>query len=771
MTPNVLVLDADAVALLNSTLNPTEEWFSKFATYDQQGRVQSGISDGVAVVASNFASSASRLLVVNLGEDNFFHRFTDQHKSEILRRIFLAASSSFTKSVNIPRSWASYNLGSRYSFHALPLTAKRAYEDADARIEIDRHPFGNANVYVYNCSRGKSDLEVSVPDKAAYERGRLAFTKFLNNRGTFSSTSSLAAGAIQLSEESFFYQENKMGFSEWYRSKFTARQQEFVDSPDDAPIRLRGAAGTGKTISLAVKLLMTAKKRLAEGKLTRFLFLTHSASTSEAIKSLLWSLDREGVLDSLNTTPGYGFKAITLLELAMEGVGNDLEADGVLPLATDALEGRRLQLELIESEVASYAKSKDWILMRGLVSDHFRDLISGDWTRPEFRRLAWEIMNEFACVLDAEGVQSKVDARKRYLNGPRQAWMMPLNNESDRKVVLDLYDRFNQQIQEMRAISVDQVMTDFLNYLDSFRWNAVRKNRGFDLIFVDELHLFNRQERMVLHGLTRSQEQTPGLFMAYDAKQAPSDTFMPNEERESSSAFWGRLKVGGIQKVELDQVFRYTPQIAAFIASLDQSFPAFELGDEWGEYSVKSNISPAEVPSITLVKDEADMYAKVVERARAIKRRGGQKFMMAVLCCNPDSFDTFSRAGIYRKLFISIASRDEAGASKVDAFRFLLSTPEYVAGLQFDCVMLLDVNKAEIPAGAYSSSARRKFISTVYLGASRAKHHLEIYSTQSQGGPSQILDGAIERGTLQRVDWPDLPNISDIAQVPSPRDV
>ena len=242
---------------------------------------------------------------------------------------------------------------------------------------------------------------------------------------------------------------------------------------------------------------------------------------------------------------------------------------------------------------------------------------------------------------------------------------------------------------------------------------------------------------------------------------------MPNEARESSSAFWGRLNVGSIQKVELDQVFRYTPQIAGFVSSLDQAFPALDLGDEWGGYELASQAAAAEVPTLTLLKNETELYGKVLERARSIKRKGGQRFTLAVLCCNPDRFDTFRNAGTHKKDFVAISSRDEAGATKVDAFRFVLSTPEYVAGLQFDCVLLLDVNKSEVPAGPFTAGTRRKFVSTVYLGASRARRHLELYSQEDEGGIPDLFDTGVERGAVRLVDWTDLPESSEVVDLAS----
>ena len=110
-------------------------------------------------------------------------------------------------------------------------------------------------------------------------------------------------------------------------------------------------------------------------------------------------------------------------------------------------------------------------------------------------------MNEFACVLDAEGVRSSAQKRKRYLTSERQNWMMPLCSAEERPVLLALYDDFREELKSMNAISVDQLIADFIGFLDSNRWDVLRAGKGFDAIFVDELHLFNREERMVFQSL------------------------------------------------------------------------------------------------------------------------------------------------------------------------------------------------------------------------------------------------------------------------------
>lgn len=762
MTIRLLVIEVSAISLLQTTTDVADEWFESFGVGDDQGRIWSGQFGEVAVIGTEKSEENSRLLIVRLGDPSFFSRYSGAQRREILRRMLVATQSMIGHSVDIPYSWRPFRVGSRISFNSVPFSSARATGHRSDRVEVDNNPFGKRHIYVYNCSEGWNDIATSLPDRVSFDLALQRYISAIATRARGEMSPPPAAGAITLTDDSFYYSENTIGFEEWVSSRLTAKQSEFVGSPEGRPVRLRGAAGTGKTLALAVKVLASMKGCIDSSQGKRILFLTHSASTCVATESLIDSLDRSGIKNRFLATPGAEFSVSTLLDLAMGAIGQDLQSSGILPISTDALEGRRLQLELIESIVINYRRSGDWQLMRQLCSEGFTEFLNSANSGSSIRRVCWELMNEFACVLDADGVQQKPELRKRYVAAARMAWMLPLNSDADRRVVLALYDKFNAIVAEMNAISVDQLIADYLNYLDSFRWNAVREKRAFDLVFVDELHLFNRQERMAFHGLARKLA-SPSLYLAYDPKQSPSDTFMPTEDRESSSSFWSRLGVGGIEKVELDKVFRYSPEIARFIQSLDQTFPALDLGDDWGPFDLSSAARSAHRPSVTVLKDEQATYKSVMGRAHAIKRRGGEKYSVAVLCCNPDTFATFRDAGEHKAWFRAISSRDEAASARPDAFRFLLSTPDYVAGLQFDCVLLLDMNRSEVPDVAYSAGLRRRFISTVYLGASRAMGHLELYAHQISGGRVAILDSSIEAGTLVATDFDELPTAAEVA--------
>lgn len=184
------------------------------------------------------------------------------------------------------------------------------------------------------------------------------------------------------------------------------------------------------------------------------------------------------------------------------------DLDDLSPVSLDGHEGRAYQADVL-NDIIDVESKTNWVTFRSACSKPFVAYMESLGNSPERKFFIWELLNEFACVLDAEGVRSGTDRREKYLNEKRKSWMMPLQSREEREVVLRLYDGFRKSLRDDKAIGTDQMIADFLNYLDSYRWEATRKKEGFDAVFVDELHLFNRQERMLFRHLLRDPEKPP----------------------------------------------------------------------------------------------------------------------------------------------------------------------------------------------------------------------------------------------------------------------
>jgi len=463
------------------------------------------------------------------------------------------------------------------------------------------------------------------------------------------------------------------------------------------------------------------------------------------------SLDQTGLISG--GVDGASIELRTLYDLAHQYLKFDL-AD-LRPLSIDGREGRKLQYELISSLLQEMSSSPIVAAQFDKITDGFRSRIA-ESKNNENSVFVLELMNEFASVLDADGVRSGTEKGEKYAKSliHRPSWLIGLETEAERRFVLELHKRYRSMLSGMNTLSVDQMIADFNSFLDSNRWDNMRSRFGFDALFVDELHLFTSIERQTLHKLIKSSEDSagrpkrPAIFMAYDLKQSPNDAFASIDG--GGVLFSSSTGLQGSDLVKLEKVFRYTPEIAEFLSDLDASFPAIDIPGDWDAYSGKAQLENGQLPKLSVFPGEIELFRSVFDDAKKMARtlpEGGRR--VAVLCPDGDVFDRYVSIveGQYKGSVFTISDREASSELRHAGKRFIFSMPEYVAGLQFEAVFLINVDVASAPMDS-SLGFRRRFISNVYLGASRAEKILNISACTERGGYSDVLEMAISRQSL-----------------------
>lgn|GEM_PF-857777 len=691
-------------------------------------------------VLSRTFQPTDTLMTVSLAPDGPLTSLAPSAREEALGRLMRCTTMLVTgRTRSIPDSWRAWHQKNRLSFQADRRVRSGEGGKTDAgRIVVELSQESGQRVFAFELDRTSTqDLSLYSPDQSIH-RSALEGVLSALQRPEAMEVAGLG-NEVSLDVTLPVKIHGQMTADEWFTRRLTAAQRRFVEHPMTSGVRLVGPAGTGKTIALVVKCLRDLEHNQGSQP-KRFLFLTHAAKTASDVESLILSMEPELAIEYL-ASDRPKLVVTTLWSLANKQMRYDL--DGLTPVSLDGHEGREFQADILNDVIGEFL-SGDWIAYRSACSRPFVDYIEAPPDSKVRRFFLWELLNEFACVLDAEGVKSQSELQHQYLSEKRKSWMMVLTSKEERQVVLDLYDRFRGSLRSMRAIGGDQMVTDFLNHLDSFRWEATRGEEGYDAVFVDELHLFNRQERMVFRHLLRSAVGNPAVFMAYDAKQSPRDTFLNLPSADAKQLdFWRDAKLGRVEKIELVDVFRYTPQIARTLSCIDEAFPGQELDDDWPQYSGISKTDDGPVPTLCTLESTVATYTIVFNRAKALQRSLGRAGRVAVLCVSNDLFGRYLKFSELRDSFYAITSRDEASAINANARRFLFSMPEYVAGMQFDTVLLIDVNQGEVPQGPYAAAALRKFAAQVYLGASRAERQLEIYSSKEHGGAAALITTAV----------------------------
>ena len=278
---NALVLDQHAIHALASALLETA-WFSDFLLPPGAKGLRKVTVDGSIYILSDRANENSRLLVMRVQSGLTAQVPSPRH---LLDRTLHLALTVFEKTVSIPVSWRSFHQGSRTSVYAQPES-----KAAKQRLHIYRSPRGSSHIYAHTVTAEVEDFSKVDPHPQFFD---IAIAKYLDALvATPPAVINSQSFGIVLTEPLGLSLIGSGTLQEWYERKLTREQRHFVDRDNGAPIRLKGPAGTGKTLSMAVKCLRDLYRSEESGKDTRVAFTTHSAALAhDVLPGMFFGLD------------------------------------------------------------------------------------------------------------------------------------------------------------------------------------------------------------------------------------------------------------------------------------------------------------------------------------------------------------------------------------------------------------------------------------------------------------------------------------------------
>lgn len=730
----IVIVDSALSALDSALIDGS--WLENFAIPENSQGIRKVELNDVVYILTADADETSGFVVVDI--DVLASR---TGAIEMLNRIARVGLRQFDRNIALPVAWQPFHEGSLLSIYAAPNR-----KPGGARLHFDRSPRGDENsVFAYALTADPKNFDNVSIDYSVYDFAKDGLIDAL--------LQDVEEGPKTVGEYGILLPmpgEMEIGLSgtldEWYEHKLNKEQLTFVDRDYSAPVRLRGVAGTGKTQAMAVKCLRDLYID-AEGENRKsFAFVTHSSALAhDVLRRMFNALDPSGKWATLETVEGKPKLWIgTLYELAHELL--NYEKKGLTPLSPDGLEGRELQAMLIREAILETRQHPRFVLT---LRDQCETLLPIFADEGVSDALVEEIGGEFACILDAEKIRKGTTEANRYLTNARESWQMELKSKADRQLLLELHQSYREALRNQKFLSLDQMISDFERYLVFDEWEQLRDSVGFDAIFVDEYHYFNRIEAMVFHNLFAMRARSDGkwpLLMAYDLKQSTSDNAL-----NIGGQRFRNPGVGESQQIDLEKVYRSTPEIVGMLAGLDASFPALDLEGEFGEYSGVSELESGPVPELWEFETDIKMIDGVLEEAKRIANSidgGGRQ--VAILCMNEERFKTYMTAGRVKDKVVTVVSRDDMRELRYAKKRCVLSMPEYVAGLQFHSVFLVNFDEADWSVEGMGIGARRRYISRAYLGASRASTQLVIATSNERGGVSKVLEGPLENGNINK---------------------
>jgi hypothetical protein len=705
---------------LRKFASDTAKYLRPAALDGSQGLVRVS-SDQTMAIVDGTATLSSRRVIFGPGT---LSNAAEWELKGLLQRVHRVAELHSV--ANVPREWGAYRWGNRGAFYVWGGSGRRAYVEIgpEQSQDVFVRLVSEATIRVQDIKCDSRPYFVAVRDFVAAIEAGLAVIRRSPTSSSDSLDRALSLGSLraELDEASTY--------SEWL-PVITDSQRDFLERPIERSIKLRGAAGTGKTLAMKLKAIREIYAAQDADRSIRLLFATHGWAAAYDIQDSVDKLDeRKSASGCLDIAP--------LLSIALQHTGYSTNS---LVLDNDSHDGKLKAFKTIHEALAD-AIRLNWPALGPGASPQIQRRVHAAVARsPGADTFVVELMDEFASVLGAHGIVRGPDAESKYLNLPRAAWMLPLGSKNDKTFVYRVYQKFLEALARQKSLSWDQVINDCVATLSGFGWNLERLTDGYDAIFVDEMHLFSLQERMLINHLSNQPDSYPRVVMALDPRQSASVLFGVESASQPSLS-------QDVDDVCLRNVYRFGESILALVRHLQEQFPTQELGKDWVlEQSAAGGKKAGDIPRLYWDASAKQSFTNAVARAREISRSR----RVALLCLHASELDALIQecesAGFS---VVPVKGRSDQNELRYAKRTPVVSAAEYVAGLQFDAVVVCGVPQ-EVAAGTVSPYLDRLLLTMLYLAVTRARDMVDLHFPVESTTMQKLLRLAVDGGIVKVV--------------------
>jgi hypothetical protein len=538
------------------------------------------------------------------------------------------------------------------------------------------------------------------------------------------------------------------GYERWV-GLLTDNQRAFVLGELKAPHRIEGPAGTGKTMALILKVIAALHRAEEAGTEYSALFVTHSEATRRTVQQVIEANDTWKFLQRDPQKDLQRLKLTTLQQLCAELLNRRISESEFLD--RDAMESKQLQV-LYVLEALDATMLEEYPTYKKLLSDGFDHLLATTdrWT------LAEMLQHEISVV-----IKGRADEQLEYYRKlPPLKYGLPTEGPSDRGFVWSIYRRYQQQLQASAQFDTDDIVLTTIGQLDTPVWRRRRGKEGYDGIFIDETHLFNINELSLFHHLSRSTEAHP-IAYSVDRSQAIGDRGWTDDLFDEALSPDPASRQNAA-RTHVQSIFRCSPDIVNLAFSVTSSGATLFTNFDDPMKLASSMLTGEEErkcrpPQLIICGNDSEMVEHAFARADQLaKEMNTRRSSVALVAFSNELLKTaqaFSESHnkpvevLKQRGDIEVIHRAERSG------RFVLSTPEYIGGLEFDAVILIGVDDGRVPPMKTLESADSANFLTysshnrLYVAITRARYAIEILATKERG-PSPLLKSAISSGLL-----------------------
>ena len=475
--------------------------------------------------------------------------------------------------------------GPQYEFSKLAAAAAKQAESLDAMVNTAR-----------KLSEPGRSSEVLGPTE--FQELRECLRGYFGDLSTTKEYAQVSVATSRQTSVRSVHITSGWAYEQWLaaESPLSATQRSLLSS--DAiyrhPVRILGPGGSGKT--LLMQLLAMRFLREQTDKMRRLLYLVHNTKMADIVRARFAVLDG-GINgdDALNSQ-------IDILTLSEYGQ-RELGLEDAQIISSDAHQAKQFQLNTVrESLRRVMAENGDEVEKSTL----FRGARSNEIIEDVFSRL---LMSEISTAIKGHGLSSD---RKRYVESDRPlSRLHSVLSGPERDLVFSCFEDYHSTMFDSYGVlDSDDLALSLLGRLRAPMWDLKRKVMGYDRVFIDEVQLFNENERRLFPFLTKANRPFVPIVLALDEAQ--------NIYGQSSSGI-ASLGIENVVSENLSSIHRSSRAIVRLAFFVIQrstdlfgpDFPDFTKGFEEQKDEAQSGLS---LPTVEQQPESQPSFGRFVRK-------------------------------------------------------------------------------------------------------------------------------------------------------------
>lgn len=528
-----------------------------------------------------------------------------------------------------------------------------------------------------------------------------------------------------------------MGMDYW-KEHLTQSQKSFVFTDRLGPDILKGAAGTGKTLCLVLRCVNQLMEHKTNNKNIKAVLFTHSIASRESIENLIVS---NGGQEFLSDSSPQSLLVTTLQEWCIQNLAGRISATEYLD--KDAMESKNTQLLYISDAYDDFVR-EDYDTSKRFISEELREFIDqhDPWS------MAVYLQNEISVYIKGRAGEDFEAYRKL----PRGSTAIPLVQEDDFNTIFHIFNRYQRKLTDLNLFDSDDITISALQETSTPIWRRRKIKDGFDVLYIDETHLFNENELGLFHNLLKS--RITNIVFTIDKSQAVGDCAV--NSKTIKNVFHDEVEQ---ENYGFGTVFRSTTEIidlaSCVLASGAAIFSNMENPlDNVAGGSVANSNEKCLPPYLIDCQNRVEMYSTAFKEADTIAAR--LKVPLSDVLIVPVNEDILVEMKEYAEKtsfkYVSIEKRGDAEAviEAEKESKYLLGGMDYIGGLEFSAVIIVGADKDKFPPRGAALTGTSHYLlyasyNRMYVAITRAKCVVAFVYEKSKG-ISDILQAAFERG-------------------------